>query len=159
MLEEQLLNLFAELEITEDVKRKALARLHKGIDLKKAERERITLQDQLERAKELFMLGDWTESRYLREKARVELALAQLQPAVQPALNVQEAARLLQSYGGLIKQATSEEQKTFFATVLSEVFVENKKIVAIRPRPNYYDLLRLSLVRPNGFEPSQPCGH
>lgn len=36
----------------------------------------------------IFMLGDWPESRCLREKARVELALAQLQPA----LNIQEAA-------------------------------------------------------------------
>ncbi len=59
----------------------------------------------------------------------------------------------------LLAQATPEEQRVFYQTVLSEVFVINKKIVAIRPKPNYSELIRRSLVRPNGFEPSQPYGH
>lgn len=39
------------------------------------------------------------------------MALAQLQPAAQPAFALQEAARLLQSYGAILKQATNEEME------------------------------------------------
>ena len=40
----------------------------------------------------------------------------------------------------------------FYRTVLEQVVVKNRQVVAIRPKPHFYDLLRLSGVRPNGVE-------
>ncbi len=73
-----------------------------------------------------------------------------IRPAEQPSLDLEQAAHFLTTFGKMLAKASPIDQKRFFRTVLEEVYVENRKIVAIRPKPNYYDLLRLSLVRPNG---------
>ena len=53
-------------------------------------------------------------------------------------------------FGRVLAKASPLDRKRFFRTVLEDVYVENRKIVAIRPKPNYYDLLCMSAVRPNG---------
>ena len=87
------------------------------------------------------------------------MALSRLQLSSGLEVDLQQAAGLLETYEPLLSQATPSERRLFFSAVLSDVYVENKQIVAIRPKPVYYDLLCMSGVRPNGFEPSQPCGH
>ena len=141
VLEDELVTFFSRLKITENVKQKVLRRLGSGVNMKRAEKDRLSLEGQLERIKQLFVLGDLSETKYLQEKAKLELALTKLQPAAQPVLDLQETVRLLQTYGGVLNRANDTEKKAFFAAVLSEVFVKNKKIVALRPKPNYYDLL------------------
>jgi hypothetical protein len=71
-------------------------------------------------------------------------------PCVQPKFEIKEAAKLLTTFGKVLDNANVQEKKVFFRTVLDEVGVNNRKIVAIRPKPNYYDLLSMSDVRPNG---------
>ena len=50
----------------------------------------------------------------------------------------------------VLVKAAGEERKQLLHAVLDDMYVRNKKIVAIRPKPNYYDLLSMSPVRPNG---------
>ena len=155
-LEGKLVKLFAAVEITEAIKAKVLAHLSKKKDAGQAERKQAALSGQLERIKRLFQLGDISEAEYLKERARIEQALAQLNPVIQPQIDLEEAARLLTTFGATLAQATASERKVFYRTVLEQVVVKNRQVVAIRPKPHFYDLLRLSGVRPNGFEPSQP---
>lgn len=93
------------------------------------------------RNKRLFQSGDMAEDEYLKERAEIERALSKTQPLAQPKFEIEEAVKLLTTFGNVLPQATAQEKKVFFRTVLSEVVVKNKKIVAIRPKPNYYDLL------------------
>jgi len=44
----------------------------------------------------------------------------------------------------LLATATDEERRLFFQTVLQDLFVDNKKVMAIRPKPDYHNLLSLS---------------
>jgi len=50
----------------------------------------------------------------------------------------------------VLVKAAGEERKQLLHAVLDDMYVRNKKIVAIRPKPNYYALLSMSPVRPNG---------
>ncbi len=94
-------------------------------------------------------MGDWSETDYLREKARIEAELAQLRPV--ETVHIEQAVDLLQTLGTVLDQSTDDEQKQFFQAVLDEVLVRNKKVVAVRPKPNYYNLLRMSRADPTGF--------
>jgi hypothetical protein len=100
----------------------------------------------------MFVMGDWSEPDYLREKARIDAELAQLRPV--EGLDIAQAAELLETLGGVLAEATDEERKSFFQTVLDEVYVKNKKVVAVRPKPNYYNLLCMSPADPTGIEPA-----
>ncbi len=152
LVEKQLVDLFAHIQITNDLKRQVLERLSAETDQKSAMRERTQLTARLERAKQLFFLGDWSEAQYLKEKSAVEADLAQLRPA--DTVDVEKAAEVLQSLGRLLHKANERETKQFFQLVMDEAFVRNKKVVAIRPKPDYYDLLCMSLADPTGFEPA-----
>jgi hypothetical protein len=82
-----------------------------------------------------------TEEDYLAERAEIDRTLTRLKPATDSKLDIEAAAKLLTTFGRVLSQATLQEQKAFFRTVLQEVVVKNKKIVALRPKPNDYDLL------------------
>ena len=66
-----------------------------------------------------------------------------------PKLAQQYAALILQN--GVLADANDQERKGLFHTVLDEIYVKNKKVVAIRPKPNYYNLLCMSPADPTGF--------
>lgn len=151
-LEGQLATFFEGFTLTESIRQRVLIKLGLGSQTNTDDRERVKLAGQLERAKQLFVLGDWTENEYLRERARVELALAQIKPTAVQHIDVEQAATLLENFGKVIKQATDVEKKLFFNSVLDAVYVNNKKVVAIRPKPNFYDLLMMSPADPTRFE-------
>lgn len=50
-------------------------------------------------------------------------------------------AHLLNDFGQELDSASPIRREQFYRTVLDKAFVKNRKIVAIRPKPNYYDLL------------------
>ena len=109
-----------------------------------------SLNEQLTRAKKLFMMGDLSEKEYLQEKERIDLAKSQTRTVEPP--DIGKAAEFLKNYASLLATASDEERQLFFHTVLLEVFVDKKKVVAIRPKPNYHNLLRLSKAGATGVE-------
>ena len=77
--------------------------------------------------------------------------LRQIPPS---AVDLDQTAGLLTTLGQTLDKATDQERKLYFGSVLDEVYVKQKKIVAVRPKPAYYDLLRMSAADPTGFEPA-----
>jgi hypothetical protein len=116
------------------------------------ESRRRQLQTELERAQQLFVHRDWSEGQYLREKARIERESGALRPT--STIDIDQAAAYLQTFRHLLDRATPHEQKLLFHSVFDQVYIKQKKVVAIRPKPNYYDLLRMSRADPTGFEPA-----
>jgi hypothetical protein len=70
------------------------------------------------------------------------------------AVDLEQAAALLTTLRQTVGQATDYERRLFFGSVLDEVYLEQKEIVATQPKPAYYDLLRMSPADPTGFEPA-----
>jgi hypothetical protein len=148
--EGELIQFPSQFRITDEIKDMVLQKLGVTFDPGRAKKQRAALLRRFERVKTLFKMGDLSEAEYLRDKERINGALAQIQPAAKPEVNLQRAIELLETLGRAVEHATDAERKQLFAAVLSAAYVENKKIVAVRPRPNYYDLLMMSPVRPNG---------
>ncbi len=150
LLENDLIEFFASVEITDEIKAEILEQAGSTRSQEQSERDRARLKGQLDRAKKLYLAGDLTDRDYEQEKAKVDLALSLIRPAEQPSLDLEQAAYFLTTFGKMLAKASPIDRKRFFRTVLEEVYVENRKIVAIRPKSNYYDLLCMSAVRPNG---------
>jgi len=55
------------------------------------------LLNQLERAKQLYLMGDFTQKEYLLEKVRIESTIAELAPVT--SANVLDAGEFLQDFG------------------------------------------------------------
>lgn len=143
-LEGALIAFFEKVKITDKIRDKVLERLKKDKQdrhVEQPDNTRAALLSRLDRNKRLFQLGDLTEADYLKERNEIESALARLQPVKQSKVDIEAAAKLLTTFGRVLSQATPQEQKVFLRTVLEEVVIKNKQIVAIRPKPNYYDLL------------------
>jgi hypothetical protein len=51
-----------------------------------------------------------------------------------------------------LAQATPSELKQFFHAVLQHVYVENKEVVAIRPKPIYDNLMCMPPADPTGVQ-------
>jgi DNA invertase Pin-like site-specific DNA recombinase len=152
VVENRLVEFFHGLRLPDDIRDGVIRKLQGAQELDKSEEAKTRLNNQLERAKRLFVLGDISETEYQHDKARIESLRSQIQP-VQTA-DLQEASKLLETFGTVLAKATSSEQKQFFHTVLQDVYVENKKVVAIRPKPIYYNLMCMSPADPTGFEPA-----
>ena len=140
-LESPLIAFFAAIAIDDDIKQRALSMVTPARSTEADQRERADLLARQERNKRLFQLGDLTDSEYMKERGEIDRALARLQPIVQSQFEIEEAAKLLNTFGRMIAQASPEDRKAFFRTVLEEVVVENREIVEICPKPNFYDLL------------------
>lgn len=60
---------FSRVRITAEMKAKVLRRLATGNEAGADEGQRAKLARQLQRAQQLFLMGDWSELSYLKEKA------------------------------------------------------------------------------------------
>ena len=152
-LEDQLVGFFSCLKLDPVVRETLLSRIADSGSRKNEPADELArLDEQLGRAKKLFMIGDLSEKEYLQEKERIGLARSQVALVEPP--DLEKAEEFLKDYSSLLATATDEERRLFFQTVLQEVFVDKKKVVAVRPKPNYHNLLRLSKAGATGFEPA-----
>lgn len=142
VLEEALIEYFTDVQLTDGIKTRVLQKIenqHHGLHSK---RELTQLQNQLERTKKLYLMGDLTEAMYRQEKTRLESALIESRPNNENQdVDLDEAIESLRSMGNALRLGNDGERKQLFQTVLDEVYVKDKKVVAIRPKPKFYNLL------------------
>jgi site-specific DNA recombinase len=107
-------------------------------------RERARLEEQLERLKRLFVLGDLEERAYLAERDRLRVQLAALTPPAMP--DLERAAELLQDFGAIWDAATIRERREIVHTLLESVELDAERgpVVAIRPKPEFAVLFDLA---------------
>jgi len=148
-IEERLVQFFLDLRLPEGLRETVLHKLAGDQAPDTSQQERTRLGNQLARAKRLFMLGDMTENEYLHEKARIEAMRSKIEPV--ETVDLDEARKLLETLGSTLAKATALERQQLFREILQDVYVEHKKVVAIRPKPNYYNLLCMSPADPTGF--------
>ena len=59
---------------------------------------------------------------------------------------------LLQTYCGVLAEASDAEKRQFLQPILDDVYIKDKQVIAIRSKPDYYDLLSTSPAVPTRFE-------
>ena len=88
----------------------------------------------------------------MKERAGIEATLAELAPA--PPVALLDAGEMLSSFGTIWKGATDVERKQLLQATIDVAYVKEGDLYAVTPRPEYYELLSLSIDSSCG-----PDGH
>ena len=125
-----------------------LSRLHLADELKRIKQDRKRVEEQLRRLREVYLEGDLAGEEYRLRKQRLEDQLGAL---VVPGIDAaKEAAALLENLPALWEQADLTQRHKLLRTMLDAVYVdtvEEKSIVAIRPKPAFRPLFEIATTR------------
>ena len=125
-----------------------LARLHLEDEVKRVERERKEVEQRLKRLGQVYLDGLKPYEDYRREKRQLE---ERLQLLVVPGIDAaQQAGQLLENLPALWDAADLGERHKILMTMLDGVYVdtvEDKAIVAIRPKPAFQALFQVATTK------------
>src|SRR5918992_1091575 len=125
-----------------------LARLHLEDDVKRVERERKETEQRLKRLGQVYLDGLLEHEDYKRQKRQLE---EKLQSLVVPGIDAaQEAGKLLENLPALWAAAELGERHKILLSMLDGVYVdpvEDKAIVAIRPKPAFQALFQVATTK------------
>ena len=94
------------------------------------------LTTRLERTIELYRWGHIGKDDYQRERAAIEAELAQLQG--QPAVpSVRQFSARITDLVAAWEDATPDQRSRLASSILSEIQVKDRTIIAVRPRPGW----------------------
>ena len=125
-----------------------LAQVHGADEVKRVERERDQVQQRLKRLGTAYVDGMYEDGEYRRQKRVLD---DKLQFLVVPDADVAaEAGKLLEHLPALWGQADLADRRRILLTMLDAVYVDTvdeRRIVAIRPRPAFRPLLEIATMR------------
>jgi hypothetical protein len=98
----------------------------------------------LKRAKRLFELGDYTEAEYVARRDDLLRQLESLQPAPNQGDNLKRLAQFLADVPAAWRAATQEQRNKLARTLFDQVWLEDKTVVAVKPRPELEPFFRLN---------------
>ena len=127
---------------------RALSKIHLAGSVEKLQQERIQAEQRLKRLGKAYVDGLYSEEDYRREKRSLEDKLASL---VEPGVHAtKEAGKLLENLLALWDGANLTERRKILLSMLQAVYVdtvEEKSIVAIRPKPAFQPLFEVATTR------------
>jgi len=127
---------------------RVLARIHLADEMERIEQERRNVDQRLRRLGKAYVDGLYGDDDYKREKLSLEDRAASL---VIPGIDVaMEAGKLLEDLPKLWEEASLTERRKLLTSMLDAVYVdtvEEKSIVAIRPKPAFQPLFEIATTR------------
>ena len=127
---------------------RVLAQVHLADEVNRVQQERDQVGQRLKRLGTAYVDGLYQDQDYRREKRLLEDKLASL---VVPSVDVaMEAGKLLEAVPALWEEADLSERRRILMTMLDAVYVdtiEEKAIVAIRPKPAFMPLFEVATTR------------
>ena len=111
-------------------------------------RERRELEARLERTKRLFQWGDIDEAEYRATRDEMTRRLRALTPECEERERLARLRQYLADLPQAWDDATQEQRNRLLKVLLETVWVENEKVVAIRPRPEFQPLFAISCDSP-----------
>jgi len=127
---------------------RVLAKIHLADEVNRIGQERLQAEQRLRRLGRAYVDGLYSDDDYKREKRSLEDSIAGLVvPGVDSA---KEAGELLGDLPALWEAATLSEKRRLLITMLDAVYVDTvdeKAIVAIRPKPAFRPLFEIATTR------------
>ena len=127
---------------------RVLAQVQLADEVKQTERERHQVSQRLRRLGQTYVDGLVTSEDYKRQKRLLEEKLRSL--VVPDADAALEAGQILEELPRLWRKADLSERRRMLMTMLSAVYVDTvdeKRIVAIRPKPAFRALFEIATTR------------
>jgi hypothetical protein len=109
-----------------------------------AQKEKAKINAQLDRQKKLFSWGDITEGDYLSEKNRLVKELQALTLPDEPTHVLEELSEFLRHVTKAWKEANQQQRNGLARQLFEEIWVKDKQVVAVKPRPELEPFFRLS---------------
>ncbi len=135
--EEQLLAYLTAFHIPDDYQEKILGahrRLESAYDVGK---QRAVLEARLKRTKELYKWGHITQEEYLADYAGIQDGLKQLTPVMSEEKLLEKLALFLKDICAAWQLATQEQRNRLATCLFEGVWIGNRKVVAVTPRPEF----------------------
>ena len=131
--------------------------LRRGQAEDQAKHQRAKLERELERIRNLYKIDDeYSDQEYLRDRHRIQDELAAL-AQTETASELDEAAKVLADFPRLWRGTSEQTRKGLLATMFEEIRVQRDKVVQVKPRPQYLELVTVAMTQsPPG---SSPRGH
>ena len=124
--------------------------------IRNLEQTKTALESRLNRLKDLYEMGDKPREEYLRGRDGILSELARLKPAEDKKFDLDQAARLLGEFCRAWSRANPEQQQKIARLVFEEIWVENKQVVAIKPRPVFEQFFALDCCERRKRRDSNP---
>ena len=127
---------------------RVLAQVQLADEVKRVGEEKKKVQQRLHRLSQVCVDGHIPEDEYRRQKKQLEEKLLSL--VVPDADATVTAGKLLENWPGLWKKADLTERRRILMTMLEAVYfdtVDERRIVAIRPKPAFRPLLEIATMR------------
>jgi hypothetical protein len=135
--EQQLLAYLKAFHIPENYQEKILEAHSKLEASYYIENERKTLQGRLSRVKELYEWGHKSRQEYLADYASIHHKLQELTPTdVRPEV-LERLASFLKDVAAAWGRATQEQRNKLAGCLFEVVWIKNKKVTAVTPRPEF----------------------
>ena len=126
-----------------DMQEKNFAIDGQGVTLRNY-KEKAKINAQLDRQKKLFSWGDITEGDYLSEKNRLVKELHALTLPDEPTHVLEELSEFLRHVTKTWKEANQQQRNSLARQLFEEIWVKDKQVVAVKPRPELEPFFRLS---------------
>ena len=105
--------------------------------------QRAILETRLKRIRELYAWGHKTREEYLADYEEIKVELCQLRPPQDKARELEKLAEFLKSVAQAWDEANQEQRNRLAKTLFDQIWVEDAKLVAVKPRPElkpFFDL-------------------
>jgi len=106
--------------------------------------ERTKLIARLERVKKLYSWGDLKEEHYLKEKDDITKELQLLTPPEEKSKVLDQLAEFLINVSEAWKEADQDQRNRFSRQLFQEIWVKDKQVVAVKPRPELEPFFQMS---------------
>jgi len=127
---------------------RVMARIHLADEVERIQQEREQVSQRLRRLGKAYVDGLYFDDDYRRDKRALEERLGSLVvPGVDAA---REAGKLLENLPALWEEANLAERRKLLMAMLDAVYVdtvEEKAIVAIRPKPAFRPIFEIATTR------------
>jgi hypothetical protein len=108
------------------------------------QKRRAELEAQQERLKKQFRWGHIDENEYLAEWQIRERELKSLTPSADNSRVLERLAAFLKSVAQAWQEATQEQRNRLGRQMFEEIWIKDKQVIAVRPRPELEPFFRLS---------------
>jgi hypothetical protein len=146
--DEQMGRIISAIALPDSWQDRLLAKLHLEDEVKRVERERKETEQRLKRLGQVYLDGLLEHEDYKRQKRQLE---ERLQGLVVPGIDAAtEAGKLLENLPQLWEAADLGERHKILQTMLDALYVdtvEEKAIVAIRPKPVFQALFQVATMK------------
>jgi hypothetical protein len=109
-----------------------------------AEQERSVLERRLKRLRELYEWGDHTKAEYETRKTGILRQLDELSPTLSKTDHLDKLAQFLSDVPAAWDVATQEQRNKLARALFDQVWVKDKIVIGVKPRPELEPFFRLN---------------